>query len=151
MSETNDAANRTLTLERTFNAPIALVWEAWTNPEHVAKWWGPEGMETKVNKHDFRVGGAWEYAMTMPDGNVFIAEGVYKEIVEMEKICSTADFKPMTEGVEIQAYFEADGQQTKFTFKCVHETEAYCKQQEEMGFYNGWASVFKRLGEFVSH
>lgn len=151
MSETNDAANRTLTLERTFKAPISLVWEAWTNPEHIAQWWGPEGMETKVNKHDFRVGGAWEYAMTMPDGNVFIAEGVYKEIVELEKICSTADFKPMTEGVEIQAYFEADGDQTKFTFKCVHETEAYCKQQEEMGFYNGWGSVFNRLGEFLEN
>ncbi|MEP3386625.1 MAG: SRPBCC domain-containing protein [Reichenbachiella sp.] len=149
MSKSNDAAKRTLTLERTFNAPISLVWEAWTKPEHIAQWWGPEGMETKVNKHDFRVGGEWEYAMTMPDGNVFIAEGIYTAIVEMERICSTADFKPMTEGVEIQAYFEADGEQTKFTFKCIHATEEYCKQQEEMGFYNGWGSVFNRLADFV--
>ncbi|MEP2024506.1 MAG: SRPBCC domain-containing protein [Reichenbachiella sp.] len=149
MTQSNDATNRTLTLERIFNAPISLVWEAWTNPEHVAQWWGPEGMQTKVNKHDFRVGGAWEYAMTMPDGKVFIADGVYTEIVEFSKICSSANFKPMTEGVEIQSYFEADGEKTKFTFKCVHETEEYCKQQEEMGFYNGWGSVFIRLADFL--
>ncbi|MEM8908052.1 MAG: SRPBCC domain-containing protein, partial [Bacteroidota bacterium] len=54
-----------------------------------------------------------------------------------------------TEGVEIEAIFEASGDQTQFTFNCIHPTEAYCKQQEEMGFYNGWGSVFDRLGEFL--
>ena len=149
MSETN-LDNRTLTLERTLNAPIKLVWEAWTNSEHIAQWWGPKGMNTKVIEHDFKVGGQWKYSMLMPDGNEFITEGVYSAIVELEKIISSADFKPMTEGVEIQALFEADGEKTKFTFNVVHETEEYCKQQEAMGFYNGWASTFDRLEIFVS-
>lgn len=149
MSETN-LDNRTLTLERTLNAPIKLVWEAWTNSEHIAQWWGPKGMNTKVIEHDFKVGGQWKYSMLMPDGNEFITEGVYSAIVELEKIISSADFKPMTEGVEIQAFFEADGEKTKFTFNVVHETEEYCKQQEAMGFYNGWASTFDRLEIFVS-
>ena len=86
----------------------------------------------------------------MPDGNEFITEGVYSEIVEEQKIISSADFKPMTEGVEIQALFEADGDKTKFTFNVVHPTEEYCKQQEAMGFYNGWASTFDRLEDFLS-
>lgn len=146
----SEAENRTLTLERTFNAPIKLVWEAWSQPEHIAQWWGPKGMETKVIAHDFKVGGAWKYVMVMPDGNEFIGEGVYSEIVELERIISSADFKPMTEGVEIQALFEAFGDKTKFTFNVVHTTEAYCKQQEEMGFYNGWSSVFDRLGDFLN-
>lgn len=150
MSTTNDIENRTLSLKRTFNAPIALVWEAWTQPEHIAHWWGPKGMETRVIEHNFSVGGEWKYAMAMPDGNEFITEGVYSAIVELEKIFSSADFKPMTEGVEIQALFEDAGDKTSFTFNCIHPTVEYCKQQEEMGFYTGWASVFDRLETFVS-
>ncbi len=149
MSNTSDLSNRTLTLKRTFNAPIELVWEAWTQSEHIAQWWGPKGMKTTVIEHNFEVGGSWKYAMAMPDGSEFISEGVYQAIVEFEKIVSSADFKPMTEGVEIQALFEEDGDRTHFTFNCVHATEAYCQQQEKMGFYNGWGSVFDRLGEFV--
>lgn len=146
----NNPENRTLTLERTFNAPLDLVWEAWTQPEHIANWWGPKGMQTKVLQHEFKEGGNWKYAMIMQDGSEFIADGIYKEIVPKARIISTANFKPMTEGVEIQALFEANGNTTKFTFHCVHETEEYCKQQEQMGFYNGWGSVFDRLSEFVS-
>lgn len=146
MSELN---NRTLSLKRTFNAPIQLVWEAWSQPDHIAQWWGPKGMETKVVTHDFQVGGEWKYVMQMPDGSEFIGEGVYSEIVELQKITSSANFRPMTEGVEIQALFEEAGDKTEFTFNVVHPTEAYCKQQEQMGFMNGWGSVFDRLSEFV--
>jgi len=149
MSNT-DAKNRTVTIQRTFNAPIKLVWEAWTQPEHIASWWGPKGMNTKVITHDFRVGGEWKYTMEMPDRNEFITDGIYSEIVELERICSSANFKPMTEGVEIQALFEPDGDKTNFTFNVVHPTEAYCKQQTEMGILNGWGSVFDRLAAFVS-
>jgi len=151
MSKINDASNRTLTIERTFNAPIALVWEAWTQPEHIAQWWGPKGMKTNVISHDFQEGGSWKYSMQMPDGSEFIAEGIYTEIIKHKKILSSADFKPMTEGVEIQALFKAIGNQTNFTFSVVHATEAYCKQQEKMGFMNGWGSVFDRLKAFVEN
>ncbi|MCK5442594.1 MAG: SRPBCC domain-containing protein [Maribacter sp.] len=149
MSKTDELEKRTLTLTRTFNAPIQLVWEAWTQSEHIAQWWGPKGMETKVNAHDFRIGGAWKYTMAMPDGNEFIANGIYSDIVELKKIFSSANFKPMTEGVEIQSLFEKAGDQTNFTFNCVHATEEYCRQQEQMGFYNGWGSVFERLDEYL--
>ena len=141
----SDLANRTLTIEKTFNAPVEVVWEAWTQPEHIMKWWAPAGMDIKVIEHDFRVGGKWKYSMPMPDGNEFVSEGTYKEIVELKKIVSSADFKPMTEGVELQTYFEADGDKTYFTFSVVHATAEYCKQQEEMGFYNGWGSALDRL------
>jgi len=150
MNKTNETNNRTLSLKRTFNAPLKLVWEAWTQPEHIAQWWGPKGMDTKVIEHDFKVGGKWKYVMLMPDGNEFICDGVYLVIVEFEKIFSSANFKPMTEGVEIQALFEENGDKTKFTFNCVHPTEEYCKQQEKMGFYNGWSSVFDGLENYIS-
>lgn len=62
---------------------------------------------------------------------------------------SSADFKPMTQNVELQCYIEAQGNKTKLKFSVVHETAAYCKQQEEMGFYNGWGSTLDRLETFI--
>ena len=149
MSNTEDVQKRTLTINRTFDAPIKLVWEAWTQPEHIAKWWGPSGMDVQIVEHNFSVGGAWKYIMPMPNGGEFISEGVFKEITEPEKIHTTAEFRPMTEGVELQALFEAAGEKTNFTFHVIHPTEAYCKQQEEMGFYKGWGSAFERLSVFL--
>ncbi len=107
-------------------------------------------MDITVIEHDFKVGGHWKYTMPMPDGAEFISEGTYKEIVELQKIITSADFKPMTADVELQTYFEADGEKTKFTFSVVHATVEYCKQQEEMGFYNGWGSAIERLSTILT-
>jgi uncharacterized protein YndB with AHSA1/START domain len=150
MSKTDNAANRTFTLKRTFDAPVKLVWEAWTRPEHIAHWWGPKGMKINVVEHNFKVGGKWKYTMPVPGGGEFISEGIYSVIEQFKKIFSSAEFRPMTEGVEIQAIFEAKGQKTDFTFNVVHPTEEYHKQQVGMGANKGWGSVFDRLGEFVS-
>jgi uncharacterized protein YndB with AHSA1/START domain len=150
MKNPSDASNRTLTLRRTFNAPLKLVWDAWSRPEHIANWWGPKGMKTKIEEHDFRVGGKWKYTMAMPDGSEFVGEGVYSLIVVLKRIFSSANFRPMTEGVEIQALFEENGDKTNFIFNVIHPSEEYCRQQEKMGFYNGWGSTFDRLADFVS-
>ena len=150
MENPNEVNKRTLTLKRTFNAPIKIVWEAWIQPEHIAQWWGPKGMDLKVIQHEFRPGGKWKYVMPMSDGNEFISEGVYSEIIEMKKIVTSANFIPMTEGVILQILFEENGDKTNFTFSVIHPTEEYSKQQEKMGFYNGWGSAFDRLETFVS-
>ncbi|MFY0653539.1 MAG: SRPBCC domain-containing protein [Cyclobacteriaceae bacterium] len=147
----SDKENRTISIHRKFNAPIELVWEAWTQSEHIAQWWSPKGIETNVVEHDFRVGGKWKYLMPMPNGQEFTAEGKYIEIVPQERIVSLANFKPMTEGVEIQAIFKADGDKTDFTFNVVHPTEDYKIQQEKMGIMNGWGSVFDRLDELLKN
>ena len=129
---------------------MKLVWDAWTQPEHIAQWWAPKGMKVNVVEHNFRAGGKWKYVMPMPDGNEFISHGVYSVIVKFQRIFSSANFIPMTEGVEIQAFFEDKGAKTDFTFNVIHPTEDYCKQQERMGFYNGWGSTFERLDGFVT-
>ena len=146
----NDLARRTLTIKKTFDAPIELVWEAWTQPEHIAKWWGPKGMAINVVEHNFSPGGKWKYVMPMPDGGEFISEGEYVEILTFQKIVTSANFRPMTEGVEIHVLFEKMGEQTGFVFSVVHPTEEYCKQQEKMGFYNGWGSALTRLEVLLS-
>jgi len=143
--------NKTITIKRTFNASINLVWEAWTQPEHIAEWWSPKGIKTKVVEHDFKVGGKWKYLMPMPNGQEFTAEGRYIEIVEFEKIISSANFKPMTEGIEIQSIFKKNGNKTELTFNIVHPTEEYRIQQEKMGIMNGWGSVFDRLDTLINN
>src|SRR6478752_6252060 len=53
---------------RTFTAPRDLVWLAWTDPNHVGRWWGPAGFTTTTHSMDFRPGGSWRYTMHGPDG-----------------------------------------------------------------------------------
>ena len=141
--------SRTLTIKRTFDAPVQLVWDAWTKAEHISQWWGPKGMETRVVNHDLKVGGQWKYVMQMPNGSEFIAEGEYQEIDPPNKLITTANFRPMTEGVVLEVLLQAKGDQTQFTFNVIHPSEEYCKQQEEMGFYNGWGAVFSRLATYL--
>lgn len=143
----NDLAKRTLVIKKTFDAPIDLVWEAWTRAEHIAQWWGPPGMPLKVVEHNFQAGGKWKYVMPMPNGGEFVSEGEFKEIRKQERIVTTANFRPMTEGVEIHVTFQKNGNKTDFAFSVIHATEEYKNQQEKMGFYNGWGSTFKRFEE----
>jgi uncharacterized protein YndB with AHSA1/START domain len=75
-----------LTYERTFDAPRELVWKAHTDPELVAKWWGPLRHQTRVEEMDLRPGGKWRYVSVDADGNEFVFYGEYLEIVPPEKI-----------------------------------------------------------------
>ncbi len=145
---TNDL--KTITINRLFDAPIELVWEAWTQADHIIKWWGPDGIETTIIEHHFEVDGHWKYIMAMPGGKDFIAEGKYLEIDPPNKLVTTANFLPMTEGVVMEILLERKENQTAFTFKVIHETEEYKLQQEKMGVYNGWGSVFDRLAHFLA-
>jgi len=71
------------------------------------------------------------------------------EIVAFKKIATTANFKPMTEGVELQVQFEEDGDKP-ILLLAWYIQQRNCKQQEKMGFYNGWGSAFDRLATFVT-
>jgi uncharacterized protein YndB with AHSA1/START domain len=150
MSKSNDAKNRTLTIKKVFNAPVHLVWNAWTAADQIVQWWAPQGMKIQVVEHNFTVGGKWKFSMPMPNGGDFVSEGTYLEIIEHQKIVTSADFKPMTENVELHVSFEADGDKTNFEFSVIHETEEYCKAQEKMGFYNGWGSALTRMEEIIN-
>ena len=73
-------------IEREFDAPRELLWEAMTNPKHVVNWWGPVGFTTTIEEMDFRVGGTWKHVMRGPDGTEYPNQSVFKEIVKPEKI-----------------------------------------------------------------
>ena len=88
--------------------------------------------------------------MKMPKGGDFIAEGEYSEINPPHKIVTSGNFQPMTEGVIMEIHLKENDEQTDFTFLVIHPTEEYKLQQEKMGIYNGWGSVFDRLADFLS-
>lgn len=81
---------------RTFDAPLARVWEAWTDPEQIKRWWGPEGFSAPSVEQDLRAGGKFVYAMQGPPGSewekINYSGGEYLEVVPMEKIVAREYF-----------------------------------------------------------
>jgi uncharacterized protein YndB with AHSA1/START domain len=71
---------------REFDAPRDLVFAAFTDPEHLAQWWGPNGFTTTTHAFDFRVGGVWRFTMHGPDGRDYQNRITYDEIVPPERI-----------------------------------------------------------------
>jgi len=71
---------------REFDAPRQLVWQAWTDPKHLAQWWGPNGFTTTTLAFDFRLGGVWRFVMHGPDGRDYQNRVTYDEIVPPERL-----------------------------------------------------------------
>ncbi len=79
----HQAGRRELVIKRTLDAPRALVWKAWTDPEQ-AKAWGPKGFTTPVREMEFRPGGKWRAVMISPDGKEYRQHGVVRKVVPEE-------------------------------------------------------------------
>ena len=84
--EKNSTKDRELLLTRLLNAPIELVWEVWTNPEHIAQWWGPNGFTNTITTMDVQPGGEWDLIMHGPDGTDYKNKSVFKEVIPHKKI-----------------------------------------------------------------
>lgn len=87
MSEKNE-----LIIVREFNAPRELVFDTFTKPEHLEKWWGPKGSKIEILTIDVKIGGHFLYQLTSPDGNSMYGKFVYREIVRPEKIVFVTSF-----------------------------------------------------------
>jgi uncharacterized protein YndB with AHSA1/START domain len=106
-------------IRREFDAPRHLVFEAYTRPEHIRRWWSGGHGEVTVAEVDLRVGGTWRYAMQVADGGFEIAfHGEFREIVEGERIVSTEVFEGMPDGtgggeaLNTVTFTEVDGRTT---------------------------------------
>lgn len=73
-------------ITRVYDAPVKAVWEAWTNPVHAAKWWGPRGFTLTTHSKDVRTGGHWDYTMHGPDGVDYPNKTKYLEVEELSKL-----------------------------------------------------------------
>jgi uncharacterized protein YndB with AHSA1/START domain len=79
-------------LDRTFHAPRALVWTAFTQADHLAKWFSPKGMTPGKNRMDFREGGVYHYEIITPDGTSHWGRWIYREIVDQERMVYHVSF-----------------------------------------------------------
>jgi uncharacterized protein YndB with AHSA1/START domain len=87
--------DRQVLITRSFTAPKALVYRAWTTPELVKRWWGANRGEVTLAAIDLRVGGRWRYVLVTPRGREVAFRGEYRELVENERIVSTELYEAM--------------------------------------------------------
>lgn len=155
---------RELILERVFQAPRELVFQAFSEAEHLKHWWGPRGWELTVCTVDFRPGGVWHYCMKCMDenqGDFYGMEswgkGVYEDIVEAEKIVYV-DYFSDAEGNDIEGmpsshitmlFVEQNGQ-TKLISRSRYDSEEALKQVLEMGMEQGITETWNRLSEHLA-
>ena len=88
-SAAGETAQRELVITRVFDAPRALVFKAWTEPDRLVRWWGPQGFTTPFCTMDLRPGGAVRFCMRSPEGTDHWLQGVYREIVAPERLVCT--------------------------------------------------------------
>jgi uncharacterized protein YndB with AHSA1/START domain len=145
-----DAAERELVVTRIIDAPRSLVFKAWTEPEHVARWWGPQGFTTTSCEMDIRPGGAYRVCMRSPQGTDHWKRGVYREIVPPERIVFTfswedVDGKPGHELLTTVTFAE-HGTKTKLTLhQAVFETVE--RRDDHRG---GWTSCLERFADYIA-
>jgi uncharacterized protein YndB with AHSA1/START domain len=107
-------------ITRIFDAPRELVFQAWTQPENLAQWWGPKGFTNTFKEFDLRPGGTWEFIMHSPDGANFPNKSVFVEIAKPDRVVLNHVSGPH---FQITATFEEHAGKTKFTFRQSFETE----------------------------
>lgn len=146
MSNSNEAMENELVTMRTFPAPRELVFEAWANPEHLARWWGPNGFTNTFHSFDFSPGGEWKFTMHGPNGANYPNESKFLEIDKSERIVLLHESNPR---FTITALFEELGDATRLTFRQKFESK---RDFEIVKSYAGDGNEqnMDRLGELLA-
>ncbi len=112
-------AGREISITRLVNAPRELVWEVWTNPEHIRHWWGPSGFYSTIFEMDVRPGGNWEFILHGPDGRDYKNKSVYVIVQKPEKLVYDHVSGPV---FRFTALFTEQGDQTQITIQMLFES-----------------------------
>jgi uncharacterized protein YndB with AHSA1/START domain len=142
-----------VTLTRVFDAPRALVWKAWTDPEMMAQWFGPRGFTNPVCELDVRVGGRLYIVMRGPDGNDYPMKGVFREISVPERLVFTniaidKEGNHLLEG-ETTVTFLKKGGQTALTLETHAAGLVPIAPRMLGGMEAGWTQSIDKLEELV--
>lgn len=120
MERKNNTSDREIRISRLLHAEVELVWEAWTDPEHIKNWWGPNGFTNTISKMDIKPGGEWELVMHGPDGKDFKNKNIFKEIIVHKKLVYEHVSAPkFTATIE----FEAQGEKTLLNWHMLFESK----------------------------
>jgi uncharacterized protein YndB with AHSA1/START domain len=144
---------RSIITTRVFDAPRALVFKAWSDPKHLAEWWGPTGFTTTTRRFEFKPGGVWRFVMHGPDGTDYQNRITFDEIVKPEKLVyhhgGSAEGEPVQ--FDVTVAFEALGDKTRVTMHAVFPTAAERNRvAEKYGAIEGAQQTFARLALYLT-
>jgi uncharacterized protein YndB with AHSA1/START domain len=148
---TEAASAQEITITRVFDAPRDVVWKAWTEPDQLAQWWGPEGWSTPVDRvvMDVRPGGSLRVtSVSDTDGTEMTTQGVYREVLEPERLVFDEPAEgSWHEGASSVATFTdlGDGRTEMVVRTTIHTTDEMRQVAEA-----GMAGSFDRLAAYAS-
>lgn len=156
MAVTTEAAvmepqDRVLVITRVFDAPRNLVFKAWTNPEHLANWFGPRGFTMTFCQMDPRAGGSYRFGMRSPAGTDHWVQGVYREFTPPERLVCTyawadAQGNPTRPETVLTIVLAEIADKTQLTLhQAVFESVTACDAHRQ-----GWTSSLDCLAEFLA-
>ncbi|MDB6123457.1 MAG: polyketide cyclase [Pedosphaera sp.] len=146
-----ESSERELIITRIFDAPRSLVFKVWTQPEHLARWFGPKNFTLPFCEMDFRPGGSYRFCMRSPEGIDCWVWGKYREIVEPERMVFTWNREDengnlWSKTVVTVTFAEHEGK-TKFTlYQALFEKVEYRDEHNV-----GWSECVERLMNYVEH
>ena len=146
-----NTTDRELVYTRIFDAPRDLVFTAWTDPNHVAQWWGPQGFTTTIHEMDVRPGGIWRLTMRGPDGTDYRNRIVFLEVVKPARLVYKHDPEPGSEPVtfETTVTFDDEGAKTKLTMRQLFPSAAAL--QHVVSKYGAIEGAKQTLGRLAEH
>jgi uncharacterized protein YndB with AHSA1/START domain len=142
----------TITIDRTFDAPVAEIWQAFTDPVKLSQWWGPHNYSAKHWEIDLRPGGSFRYLMASDDGSDSNwCNGVYSLITSNSRLSSTANIenpegpdKPVIASMNIDIQFIDKGDKTQ-----VIVTHSGIPSALAGGAKEGWSQQFEKLDTYL--
>jgi uncharacterized protein YndB with AHSA1/START domain len=144
---TQSAVKPGLTLKRRLKASPQRVFQAWTDPEKLKRWMGPEGVVGLRSEIDARVGGRYRLVMRAPNGEEHDVSGVYREVIPNEKLVFTWVWKSTPERESLVTIsLKRDGDGTLLTL--IHEQ--FFDEEARDHHQHGWAGSLDKLEQFVA-
>lgn len=149
--EQNLLTEKEMIFSRLIDAPRELVYEAWTKPEHIGEWFGPEGFTTTTHKMDVRPGGEWDFIMHGPDGRDYPNKIMYTETVKPEKLVYSQSGDGFKFNFYVEVTFDDENGKTWVTMRSVFESEDDLKKVvEEYGAYEGGKQNIERMRSYIA-
>lgn len=144
-----------LLLERTIDVPPELVWEVWTKPEHLSKWFVPRPWTIVDCRLDLKPGGEFYTLMQSPEGQQYPNAGCFLEVVEGKKLVTTDTLGPGFRPSEnpffsaIVTFEPTPAGGTIYRAYAIHRTPENRQKHEDMGFHDGWGTCLTQMVEYA--
>lgn len=145
------ATEPVINITRLFDAPRELVFDAWTDPQHISQWWGPRGFTTTTHERDVRPGGVWRFIMHGPDGTDYDNRIVYREVVRPERLVydHDSDKEDDPHKFHVTVTFAEEDGKTRLTMRTLFKSIAERDRTIEFGAVEGGNQTLDRFGEYL--